>query len=104
MPSGPGHSGGTPSRSTATTCPPSTRPTGGPRNITITPPKPELRIPQPPEPFAYEPPPGYDDAVATRKAFGETLAAMADNPGLVVLDGEVSNSTHTEDFQKVAPD
>ncbi len=77
---------------------------GGPRNITITPPKPELRVPQPPEPFAYEPPPGYDDAVATRKAFGETLAAMADNPGLVVLDGEVSNSTHTEDFQKVAPD
>jgi transketolase len=76
---------------------------GGPRNITITPPKPELRIPQPPTPFAYELP-GYDDAVATRKAFGETLAAMADNPSLVVLDGEVSNSTHTEDFQKVAPD
>jgi transketolase len=76
---------------------------GGPRNITITPPKPELRIPQPPKPFAYDLP-GYDDAVATRKAFGETLAAMAANPSVVVLDGEVGNSTHTEDFQKAAPD
>jgi len=76
---------------------------GGPRNITITPPKPELRIPQPPRPFTYQLP-TYDDAIATRKAFGETLAAMAANPSLVVLDGEVGNSTHTEDFQKVAPD
>ncbi len=76
---------------------------GGPRNITITPPKPELRIPQPPKPVTFELP-TYDDAIATRKAFGETLAAMAVNPGLVVLDGEVGNSTHTEDFQKVAPD
>jgi transketolase len=76
---------------------------GGPRNITITPPKPELRIPQPPKPWTYQVP-TYDDAIATRKAFGETLAAMAVNPGLVVLDGEVGNSTHTEDFQKVAPD
>jgi len=76
---------------------------GGPRNIAITPPKPELRIPQPPKPWTYQVP-TYDDAIATRKAFGETLAAMAVNPGLVVLDGEVGNSTHTEDFQKVAPD
>jgi len=76
---------------------------GGPRNITITPPKPELRIPQPPKPFTYQLP-SYDDTVATRKAFGETLAAMAANPSVVVLDGEVGNSTHTEDFQKVAPD
>jgi len=76
---------------------------GGPRNITITPPKPELRIHQPPKPFTYQLP-SYDDTVATRKAFGETLAAMAANPSVVVLDGEVGNSTHTEDFQKVAPD
>jgi len=76
---------------------------GGPRNIAITPPKPELRIPQPPKPWTYQVP-TYDDAIATRRAFGETLAAMAANPGLVVLDGEVGNSTHTEDFQKVAPD
>jgi len=42
--------------------------------------------------------------VATRKAFGEALAALAARPDLVVLDGEVSNSTHTEDFQRVAPE
>ena len=36
--------------------------------------------------------------VATRKAFGETLAWLAGHrPELVVLDGEVGNSTHTED-------
>src|SRR5207237_9152555 len=48
--------------------------------------------------------PTYDDAVATRKAFGVTLAALAADPRTVVLDGEVGNSTHTEEFQKVAPD
>src|SRR5207247_7961641 len=49
--------------------------------------------------------PSYDKEFATRKAFGETLAAMAEaEPDLVVLDGEVSNATHTEDFQEVAPD
>jgi transketolase len=46
----------------------------------------------------------YGDDIATRKAFGETLAALAARPGVVVLDGEVSNSTYTEDFQEVAPD
>ncbi|MBA3765281.1 MAG: transketolase, partial [Actinobacteria bacterium] len=43
--------------------------------------------------------------VATRKAFGETLAWLAGHrPDLVVLDGEVGNSTHTEDYQAVAPE
>jgi transketolase len=80
---------------------------GGERNLVITPPKPEPAVmvhrtagagagPQVPE---------YETDVATRKAFGETLAALAPStPELVVLDGEVSNSTHTEDFQKVAPE
>ena len=41
----------------------------------------------------------------TRKAFGEALAWLAGHrPDLVVLDGEVGNSTHTEDFQAVAPE
>jgi transketolase len=49
--------------------------------------------------------PTYDGDIATRKAFGEALAALAPVvTDLVVLDGEVSNSTHTEDFQKAAPD
>jgi len=76
---------------------------GGPRSMVITPPKPEARIAPPPTPWTFELP-TYEEGIATRKAFGETLAAMAARPDLVVLDGEVSNSTHTEDFQRVAPD
>ncbi len=76
---------------------------GGRRNLTITPPKPELRVAPPPTPWAFALP-SYADGIPTRKAFGETLAAMSANPSLVVLDGEVGNSTHTEDFQQVAPD
>jgi transketolase len=78
---------------------------GGERNITITPPKPEQLSRERKEFLATFELPTYDKELATRKAFGETLAALADaEPDLVVLDGEVSNSTHTEDFQKAAPD
>jgi transketolase C-terminal domain/subunit len=48
--------------------------------------------------------PVYAEAIATRKAFGEALAALAVRGDVVAIDGEVSNSTHTEDLQKVAPD
>ena len=34
----------------------------------------------------------------------ETLAALAARSEVVALDAEVSNSTYTEDFQKVAPE
>jgi transketolase len=44
------------------------------------------------------------DKVATRKAYGDALAALAARPEVVALDGEVSNSTHAEEFKKVAPD
>jgi transketolase len=76
---------------------------GGERSITITPPKPESLVTSEAElrPYGL---PTYQKEQATRKAFGEALAAMAARPDLVVLDGEVSNSTHTEDFQKAAPD
>ena len=44
-------------------------------------------------------------AVATRKAFGDALAALASTDSrIVVLDGDVKNSTHTEEFAKVAPE
>ena len=47
----------------------------------------------------------YTEAVATRKAYGEALAALgAARSDVVVLDAEVSNSTHAEDFKKTAPD
>ena len=45
------------------------------------------------------------DEVATRKAYGEALAALGDVRGdVVALDGEVSNSTHSEDFREAHPD
>ena len=47
-------------------------------------------------------PPG--EKVATRSAFGAAIAALAARPNVVVLDGEVGNSTHAEEFAKAAPD
>ena len=47
----------------------------------------------------------YADPIATRKAYGEALAALgAARKDVVVLDAEVSNSTHAEDFKKTAPE
>ena len=76
---------------------------GGSREIWITPPKPEAGV-APPANGASVTLPEYREAIATRKAFGEALAALAVRAEVVALDGEVANSTHTEDFQKVAPD
>jgi transketolase len=76
---------------------------GGERSITITPRKPAAIQARPAAAVKFALP-TYDKDIATRKAFGEALAALAEDPDVVVLDGEVSNSTHTEDFQKVAPD
>jgi transketolase len=42
--------------------------------------------------------------IATRKAFGEALAAIGARPEVIALDGEVGNSTHTEDFAKAHPE
>jgi len=43
--------------------------------------------------------------VATRKAYGDALAALALAHGdLVAIDGEVSNSTYSETVDKVAPE
>jgi transketolase len=45
------------------------------------------------------------ETVATRKAYGEAVKALgAAYPRLVVLDAEVSNSTHAEDFAKTYPE
>jgi transketolase len=51
--------------------------------------------------------PRYDvgDEVATRKAYGEALAALGTARGdVVALDGEVSNSTFAEIFAKAHPE
>jgi transketolase len=46
-----------------------------------------------------------DKPVATRHAYGTALARLAHQyPDMVVLDGEVSNSTYAEIFKKAFPD
>ncbi len=45
------------------------------------------------------------EQVATRAAYGEALAALATTRGdVVALDGEVSNSTHSEQFNQAHPE
>ena len=52
-------------------------------------------------PPAYEP----GSMASTRTAFGEALAALGDTrPEIVVLDGEVSDSTRTASFAKAHPE
>jgi transketolase len=56
-----------------------------------------------PDPAA---PPEYKlgDQVATRKAYGDALTALGGtNPRVVALDGEVSNSTHADEFAEAYP-
>jgi transketolase len=78
---------------------------GGVRSITITPRKPEPWMPAGRVAPAGAPAPTYAEPIATRKAFGETLRWLAgERDDLVVLDGEVGNSTYTEDAEAVAPD
>jgi transketolase len=48
---------------------------------------------------------GADDHVATRRAYGDALAALgAERTDVVALDGEVSNSTYSELFAKAHPE
>jgi transketolase len=79
---------------------------GGIRNISVD-------VAQPPdgEPHRFETGelelPRYDlgDEVATRKAYGDALAALGNGRGDIVgLDGEVGNSTFAEIFAKAHPD
>jgi deoxyxylulose-5-phosphate synthase len=43
--------------------------------------------------------------IATRKGFGDGLAALAAaDDRVVVIDGDVKNSTHAEEFEKAAPE
>jgi transketolase len=80
---------------------------GGPTDLRITTAVPEPGTPKiTANPGATVTLPSYalGDKVATRAAFGAALAALAARPEVVVLDGEVGNSTHAEDFQKVCPE
>jgi transketolase len=78
---------------------------GGIRSLTITPKGPEDLKPLTLGQLSASPAPSYTEPVATRKAFGEALAWLGGHRhDVVVLDGEVGNSTHTEDFEVVAPE
>jgi len=63
-------------------------------------PKPSTRT----EPIVTLPVYKKEDKVATRKAYGDALLAMAVIPDVVAMDGEVSNSTHADEFAKAHPD
>jgi transketolase len=86
---------------------------GGVRNLTVRGPRPDRApppaavtipgtptLPDPPAPPKY----AVGEKVATRKAYGDALAALGtDNPRVVALDGEVSNSTHADEFAEAHP-
>jgi transketolase len=79
---------------------------GGVRNILVAVAKPEPAEPHrfPDGPLEL---PRYElgQEVATRKAYGEALAALGSARGdVVALDGEVSNSTFAEIFKQAHPD
>jgi transketolase len=80
---------------------------GGERDIRVDVAKPEGDA----APFRFEVPGGemptweVGTEVATRKAYGEALAALGNRRGdIVAIDGEVGNSTHSEDFKNAHPD
>jgi transketolase len=80
---------------------------GGVRNLTIEVAKPEFQG----QPHEFETGPlelpTYElgEEVATRKAYGDALAAIGSARGdVVALDGEVSNSTFAEIFAKAHPE
>ena len=78
---------------------------GGERHITVRGPRPAGGSPRT-RPSAEVILPRYamGTKVATRKAFGESLAAVGARSDVVALDGEVDNSTHAEDFAKAYPE
>ena len=79
---------------------------GGIRNLKVKTQKPDRAAP-PKRAAAVEPVlPAYkkDDKVATRKAYGDALLALGSMPDVVAMDGEVSNSTHSDEFAKAYPD
>jgi transketolase len=79
---------------------------GGERDLEV-----EVATPEAGEPSTFNATDGelpsweLGESVATRKAYGEVLAALGNrDPYVVALDGEVSNSTHSEDFREAHPD
>src|SRR5438132_1679186 len=80
---------------------------GGIRNIKVDVAKPETGAEKHEFPVGPLELPRYElgEEVATRKAYGDALAALGKARGdVVALDGEVSNSTFAEEFRDAIPD
>jgi transketolase len=81
---------------------------GGIRNISVQVPKPEGNAK--PHKFATDGPlslPAYEVGTkeATRKAYGDALVALGNARGdVIAIDGEVGNSTYSEEFAQAHPD
>ena len=78
---------------------------GGERHLTVLGPRPAAGSPRV-RPSGEVNMPRYElgAEVATRLAFGQALAAIGARPDVVALDGEVGNSTHTEEFANAHPE
>ena len=78
---------------------------GGERYLTVLGPRPAAGSPRV-RPSGEVNLPRYElgAEVATRLAFGQALAAIGARPDVVALDGEVGNSTHTEEFANAHPE
>ena len=80
---------------------------GGERHIVVPTIKPEDLSPAPGAPTQPLKLPVYELGTkeATRKAYGDAITALgAFRNDIVALDGEVSNSTHADEFNKAFPD
>jgi transketolase len=81
---------------------------GGERSLTVRgplprPDSPARAVPREAGPVTL---PSYrvGDKVATRKAYGQALAALGARPDVVAMDGEVSNSTYADEFARAYPE
>ena len=82
---------------------------GGERNLLVRGPRPDPGTPRHParaDGVAEIKLPSYDlgQKVATRKAYGDALAALGVRPDVVAMDGEVSNSTFADEFAAKYPE
>jgi transketolase len=79
---------------------------GGVRHLKVATRKPEPGQPARAQTTGKVELPTYEkgEKVATRKAYGDALVALGALPDVVAMDGEVSNSTHADEFAKRYPD
>ncbi|WP_026239852.1 transketolase [Parafrankia discariae] len=80
---------------------------GGERNLRVRGPVPPVDLARPApaqKPAIKLPTYELGAKVATRRAYGQALAAVGAHTDVVALDAEVSNSTYAEDFAKAHPD